>query len=170
MLGTREDFETIRQQIGIEPVANYLLEKQGRMYIFPDERTGSIKTYLDSNTFYDFGRGVGGDCIKLWSHVRNCDSWTALKEIREIFGLNAPDRKSSRDLIRQQELTRKRQIEAEKAEKRRWRLRVEALQSECELYQGIIEGGHCEPLSWLWCVCQNKLTSVNWKLDLLCGI
>ena len=108
--------------------------------------------------------------IRLWSHVRDVDSWTALCQIREIFGLNTPDRKNSRDLIRQQEQARQKQQQAEKAEKRRWRLQVEALQGECELYQSILDSGHCEPLSWLWCICQNRLTSASGKADLMCGI
>ena len=89
---------------------------------------------------------------------------------REIFGLNAPDRKNSRDLIRQQEQARQKQQQAEKAKKRRWRLQVEALQRECEFYQDILDSGHCEPLSWLWCICRNRLTAAEGQLDLLCGI
>ena len=170
MLGTKEDFELIRQQVNIEAVADMLMRRQGRAYIYPGERTGSVCIYPKTNTFYDFGRGVGGDCIKLWSHVKNCDSWTALKEAREAFGLNTPDRKNSRDLIRQQEQARQKQQQAEKDAKRRWRLQVEALQGECELYQGILDSGHCEPLSWLWCICRNKLTTAEGQLDLLCGI
>lgn len=166
----REDFEEIKEQISIEAVANYLLEKQGKNYVFPSERTASIKLYSESNSFYDFGRNAGGDAIRLWSHVQGVDSWTALCQIREIFGLNTPDRKNSRDLIRQQKQAHKKQIEAEKDAKRRWRLQVEALQGECELYQGILDSGHCEPLSWLWCICQNRLTSASGKADLLCGI
>ena len=146
------------------------MHKQGKNYIYPSERTASIKIYPESNSFYDFGRATGGDCVRLWSHVRGCDSWTALKEIRSTFGLSAPDRKNSRDLIRQQEQARQKQQQAEKEAKRRWRLQVEALQRECELYQCILESGHCEPLSWLWCICQNRLTSASGKADLLCGI
>lgn len=170
MLRTREDFDLIRKQINIETVADYLMQKQGRMYIYPGEKTASIRIYAETQSFYDFGRCTGGDVIRLWSHVRDVDSWTALCQIREIFGLNTPDRKNSRDLIRQQEQAHKKQIEAEQAEKRRWRLQVEALQGECELYQGILDSGHCEPLSWLWCICQNRLTSASGKVDLLCGI
>ena len=102
----REDFEQIRQQISIETVADYLLQKQGRMYVFPGERTGSIKLYPASNTFYDFGRACGGDCVKLWSHIKGCDSWTALQEIKGMFGLDTPNRANSRDLIRQQEIVK----------------------------------------------------------------
>lgn len=170
MLGTKEDFELIRQQINIEAVANHLMKKQGKNYIFPSEKSASVRIYPETQSFYDFGRAIGGDEIRLWSHVRDVDSWTALRQIRETFGLNTPNRKNSRDLIRQQEQARQKQQQAEKAEKRRWRLQVEALQGECELYQSILDSGHCEPLSWLWCICQNRLTSASGKADLMCGI
>lgn len=26
------------------------------------------------------------------------------------------------------------------------------------------------PVSWLWCICQNRLTSASGKADLMCGI
>lgn len=74
MLGTKEDFELIRQQINIETVADYLMQKQGRMYIYPGEKTASIRIYPETRSFYDFGRCTGGDVIRLWSHVRDVDS------------------------------------------------------------------------------------------------
>lgn len=151
-------------------MANYLLEKQGHSYKFPGERTASIRIYPATQSFCDFGRGVGGDAIRLWSHVKGCDSWTALKEIRETFGLNTPDRKSSKTLITQQEQARKRQQESEKEAKRQWVRQVDELKVECELYQAILDSGHFEPLSWAWCLCKNWLTTVNIQLDLLCNV
>lgn len=166
----REDFEQIRQQIRIETIASYLLQKQGRMYIYPGEKTGSIKLYPDSNTFYDFGRGVGGDVVRLWSHIKDCDSWTALQDIKETFGLDTPDKQYSRDLIRQQEQARKQQIEAKKEVKRRWVRQIEVLKAECSLYQAIIDSGHFEPFTWTWCAATNGLTNASGKADMLCGI
>lgn len=151
-------------------MARYLLEKQGHLYKFPSERTASIRIYSATQSFYDFGRGCGGDVIRLWSHVRGVDSWTALKQIRECFGLNTPDKAHSRDLIRKQEEARRRQQEAKKQKQERWIRQVDELKTEVELLSGILSSGHCEPLSWLWCVCQNRLTSVSGRLDLLCGI
>lgn len=168
--GTREDFEQIKQQIDIQTVAGYLMQKQGKNYIYPGERTASIKIYPESNSFYDFGRTTGGDVIRLWSHIKDCDSWTALCQIRETFGLNAPDRKNSRELLAQQQEARKRQQEAKKQKQERWVHQMDQLKAEAELLSGILSSGHCEPLSWLWCVCQNRLTTVNIQLDLLCGI
>lgn len=140
------------------------------MYIYPGEKTGSIKLYPDSNTFYDFGRGVGGDVVRLWSHIKDCDSWIALQEIRETFGLDTPDKQHSRDLIRQQEQARKQQIEAEKEAKRRWVRKIDGLKAECSLYQAILDSAHCEPYSWLWCMAMNGLTYASGKADMLCGI
>ena len=119
---TREDFKAVAQQVSVESVASYLLEKQGHLYRFPGERTASIRIYPATQSFYDFGRGYGGDVIRLWSHVRGVDSWTALKQIRECFGLNTPDKAHSRAMIEQQEEARQRQLEAKKQEKKRWRM------------------------------------------------
>ena len=169
--GTREDFEAVAQQVSIESVARYLgLQKDGKLYKYPCERSGSIKLYAESNSFFDFGRGAGGDCVRLWSHVRGCDSWTALKQIRECFGLNTPDKQHSRDLIRKQEEARRQQIEAKKQEKHRWVREVDALKTEASFYRAILDSDHCKPLSWTWCVCQDRLTTVQIQLDLLCGI
>lgn len=63
MLGTKEDFELIRQQINIEAVANHLMKKQGKNYIFPSEKSASVRIYPETQSFYDFGRCTGGDVI-----------------------------------------------------------------------------------------------------------
>ena len=170
MLGTREDFDLIRQQISIETVANLLMQKQGKMYIYPGEKTGSIKLYPTSRSFYDFGSCTGGDAIRLWSHIKGCDSWTALNEIRKTFGLNTPDKQHSREAIKAAEQSWKRKVKVQKQKQERWVKDVDALKAEAELLSGILSSGHCEPLSWLWCVCQNRLTSVSGRLDLLCGV
>lgn len=65
MLGTKEDFELIRQQINIEAVANHLMKKQGKNYIFPSEKSASVRIYPETQSFYDFGRCTGGDVIRL---------------------------------------------------------------------------------------------------------
>ena len=140
------------------------------MYKFPSERTASIRIYSATQSFYDFGRGCGGDVIRLWSHARGVDSWTALKQIRECFGLNTPDKAHSRAMIEQQEEARQRQLEAQKQAKRRWVRKVDRLKAKSSSYRAILESEHCKPLSWTWCTCKNRLTTVEGKLDLLCKI
>lgn len=146
------------------------MQKQRKNYIFPGERTASIKIYPESNSFYDFGRCTGGDVVRLWAHVKGCDSWQALKEIRETFRLNTPDKQHSRAMIAQQEQARKRQQEAKKQKQEEWVRQVDRLKAEASFYRAILEGEHCEPLSWTWCICQNRLTTANIRLDLLCEI
>ena len=170
MSQTKEDFEIIRQQIGIETVADHLLKKDGRLYKFPGERTASIRIYPETQSFYDYGRGRGGDCVALWSHVKEVDSWTALCQIKEMFNLNTPDRANSQQLIRQQELARQRQKAAEKAAKRAWVREIDRLKQQCSSYQAILNSEHCDPLSWQWCVAKNALTAASGRLDLLCGV
>lgn len=170
MRGAREDFETIKQQISIEQVADYLMQRQGKNYIYPGEKSASVRLYQNTQSFYDFGRACGGDEIRLWSHVRGVDSWTALKQIRECFGLNTPDKAHSRDLIRKQEEARRRQVEAKKAEKRRWVREAERLKTESAFYRAILDSPQTQPLSWTWCTARNSLTATTGQLDLLCGI
>ena len=65
----QEDFQVIKAQVGIESVAQHLLGQPIRgMYRYPNERTPSIKVYPETQSFFDFGRGNGGDLVKLWSH------------------------------------------------------------------------------------------------------
>lgn len=69
MLGTKEDFELIRQQINIEAVANHLMKKQGKNYIFPSEKSASVRIYPETQSFYDFGRCTGGDVMRFLSEI-----------------------------------------------------------------------------------------------------
>lgn len=146
------------------------MQKQGRMYIYPDEKTGSVKLYPESRSFYDFGRCTGGDAVRLWSHVRGVDSWTALNEIRETFGLKSPDKARNRAMIEQQEQARRQQVETKKQKQEQWVKEVDRLKAESELLSDILSSGHCEPLSWSWCLCKNRLTVAQGMLDLLCEI
>ena len=67
----KENFEIIKVQVCIESVAKYLLGQPVHgLYRFPGERTPSIKLYPKTQSFYDFGRNTGGDCIRLWSHIK----------------------------------------------------------------------------------------------------
>lgn len=146
------------------------MQRQGKNYIFPGEKTGSVHIYPATQTFYDFGRAVGGDAIRLWAHIRGVDSWQALQEIKSTFGLSVSDRTQSREAIIAAEQSWKQQQEAKKQKQERWVRQVDELKAESNLYQAILDSGHFEPLSWAWCLCKNWLTTVEGQLDLLCGI
>lgn len=49
--GTREYFETIKQQISIEQVADYLMQRQGKNYIYPGEKSASVRLYQNTQSF-----------------------------------------------------------------------------------------------------------------------
>ena len=85
----QENFENIRSQVDIENIAIHLMGRPERgMFKYPDEKTASLKIYPKTQSFYDFGRNTGGDCIRLWSHVRGCDNWTSLQEICALYGIS----------------------------------------------------------------------------------
>lgn len=111
----KEDFEDIKGQVRIEDVARHLLGEPVRgMFYYPGERTPSIKIYKSSNSFYDFGRSTGGDCIRLWSYIHHVNNWAALQEIKSLYGIgNEPDRENIKERIQQQEKAREAAKKAE---------------------------------------------------------
>lgn len=171
----KEDFEHIKNQIQIQDIANHLLgdSTQG-MHRYPGEKTPSIKIYTETQSFYDFGRGVGGDCIKLWSHIRNCNSWTALQEISALYGISAvsneTDRKNIIAKIERQEEAQERRRQAEKRKQKQWVMQVDRLHEELELYDNLLNSPHIPPLSWVWTWCMNGKQMAEYKLDCLCGV
>ncbi len=168
----KEDFELIKQKIRIEEIAQHLLGKPLRnMYYYPGEKTPSIKVYQQSQSFYDFGRGCGGDLIRLWSHVCQVDSWTALNEIKTLYSISdSPDKKNIRACIQQQEQERQAIKRADEKQKEQWRKKVNSLKAELTIYENLLELEHIPPLSWGWCECINRSQLLNYKLDCLCGV
>ena len=168
----RENFEELKAVIHIEDVASCLLgESIKGMYRYPGERTSSIRIYSETQSFYDFGRGIGGDAIRLWSHVRQVDNWTALNEIRTLYGISdSPDKENIRQKIRQQELDRQAAKKAEEKRKEQWRNKVNLLKAELTIYENLLASEHIPPLSWVWCYCKNQKQLAEYQLDVLCGV
>lgn len=166
----KEDFEYVRSQVRIEDVATYLLGQPiRRMYRYPKERTPSIKLYLSSQTFYDFGRTVGGDCIRLWAHIRHVDNWTALQSIKDLYGLeNVQGNKNTREHILEQERAQKAAREAEIERKAAWRNEVDFWKAIFETCEDIIKRSEVFSDGWIYCVNQRQLAS--YRLDILCGL
>lgn len=166
----KEDFETVKSIVRIEDLATHLLGDSVRgMYRYPGEKTPSIKIYAGTQSFYDFGRATGGDCIKLWGHVRQCDSWTALKAIRNLYGLSdEPDRENIKERIRQQERAREAAKRAEEERREHWRNEVSFWKKISATCENIIQ--QSEPLSDAWCFAVNERQVAEYKLDSLCGL
>lgn len=165
------NIKDLKQQIQIEEVARYLLKEPVRgMYRYPGERTPSVKIYLATQSFYDFGRACGGDSLDLWMHIRQCGLQEALQEIKNLCGIeddhSVPDRAWIEKQRRAQELARQ-----EKArEQHLWRKEVERLHEQIRVCNTLLESDHIPPMSdvWAWCIEGKQLA--EYKLDILCRI
>lgn len=171
----KENFEKIKEQVSVEAVAKHLLGQPIRgMYRHPDERTPSIKVYPETQSFYDFGRGIGGDLVKLWSHIQGVNSWTALNEIASLYGistaLNEKDRENIVAKIRAQETAQEEREQAKKRTKKLWVSQVDKLHEELKMYENLLNSPHIPPLSWVWTWCMNGKQLAGYKLDHLCEV
>lgn len=166
----RENFEEVKAVIHIEDVASCLLgESIKGMYRYPGERTSSIRIYSETQSFYDFGRGIGGDAIRLWSHVRQVDNWTAINEIKILYGISdSPDKENIRKRIWQQEQANKAAKQAEKRCKAAWRRKVDICKKRIRTLDIIQQ--RSEPFSDAWCITVNQKQMEEYRLNELCGI
>ncbi len=167
----RQDFRLIRDTVPIETVARYLMgDPVKKMFRYPGERTPSIKLYPGTRSFHDFGRNVGGDCIRLWSHVRQVDSGQAIREICEEYGiiLDQPDRMEIARSIRRQEQEKKRREDEAKSRRKMWLFAVERAKLELQAVENVLETAR--PLSDEWVFCLNRKQRLEYQLDYLCGV
>lgn len=167
----KQDFEQVKDLVDIESVAVYLMgESRGGMFRYPTERTPSIKIYEETQTFFDYGRNLGGDCIRLYSHVKNISNWDALKEIRETFGVDKScDNEGIRKKIEEQKAEQREKERAKKFKQKLWRDKVDDLKNRLDRDNTLLEG-HAKPFTdvWKWSLEDKQL--VEYKLDILCGI
>lgn len=175
----RSDFLDVRNKVRIEDVAAALLGKPspGGFYRFPGERTGSIKIYPKTNSFYDHGRAVGGDVIRLYAHTRDVSQWQALQGIKRLYGLkNEPDRAASTrqtrsDIAKMASQQRQQQKEAARQQAFREALNAEinSLKIRLTLYTEALRRRENEPFSNVWCLLIEAKQAVEHKLDILCA-
>lgn len=171
----KEDFEILRSQVDISDVAIHLLGLPVKgMYKYPSERSPSIKIYPETQSFYDFGRGTGGDVIKLWSHVQGVDNWTALREITSLYGisitLNEVAKKNIAEQIRRQKKAHKEYKQTERCKQKQWVIQVDRLKTQEELCNNLLKNQHIKPFSDAWCWLVDLKQMISYRLDNLCGI
>ena len=144
------------------------------MFKHPDEKTASLRIYPQTQSFFDFGRGIGGDSIRLWSHIKGCDNWSAMNEIAALYGisaaLNETDKENIVAKIKRQEKAQKEREQAEKRKWKQWIMQVDRLKAQEELYNNLLESSHIQPLSDIWCWLINLKQIVSYRLDVLCGL
>ena len=68
-------------------------QKRGDKYYckIRSERTGSCCIY-PTNTWYDFGAGVGGDSITLVQNMESCDQKDAMQKLADYYGITRDHR------------------------------------------------------------------------------
>ncbi|MEG1820067.1 MAG: DNA primase [Oscillospiraceae bacterium] len=93
-----EDFlNEVRLRTDIdELIGQYVeLKRQGRLAKalcpFHSEKTPSFTVYSDTQSYYCFGCGKGGDAITFVREIENLDYLEAVKMLAEKAGLNMPD-------------------------------------------------------------------------------
>ncbi len=80
----------------IDVISSYVnLKRRGRNFVglcpFHNEKTPSFNVYLQSNSFYCFGCGVGGDIITFIEKIENLNYIEAVKFLAQRAGLEMPE-------------------------------------------------------------------------------
>lgn len=89
--------EELKMNCDIESViSSYVqLRKRGRISTglcpFHSEKTGSFTVYPDSQSFYCFGCGAGGDVIGFIRRIENLEYVEAIKFLAQRAGMNVPE-------------------------------------------------------------------------------
>lgn len=74
---------------------------------FHDERTASFKIFDDTNSFYCFGCGVGGNLINLCAKANNLGYLEAMKKLDSDFNIGVFKHEIKTDIQRSREATAK---------------------------------------------------------------
>ncbi|MDE6036076.1 MAG: DNA primase [Ruminococcus sp.] len=97
MLRNDEFLDILRRENPVENViGNYIqLRKNGRNYVcscpFHSEKTPSFTVFPDTQSFYCFGCGAGGDVITFIMKTENIDFVEALRLLADRSGLEMPE-------------------------------------------------------------------------------
>lgn len=89
--------EDLKMSSDIETViSSYVqLKKRGRISVglcpFHSEKTGSFTVYPDSQSFYCFGCGAGGDVVGFIRRIENLEYVEAIKFLAEKNGMSVPE-------------------------------------------------------------------------------
>ncbi|MDE6426766.1 MAG: DNA primase [Ruminococcus sp.] len=96
MLRNDEFLDTLRRENPVENViGSYIqVKKRGRNYLcscpFHSEKTPSCTIFPETQTFYCFGCGAGGDVITFIMKIENLDFVEAVKSLAQRAGLEMP--------------------------------------------------------------------------------
>lgn len=85
-------------------ISNYVtLKKRGNTYVglcpFHNEKTPSFTVYDDTQSFYCFGCGVGGDAVSFVKKIENLDYVDAVKLLAQRAGMQMPEESTYDDTL-----------------------------------------------------------------------
>lgn len=91
--------DKIKQLVTIQNIIDRYGYKPQKGFIscpFHNEKTPSLRIYTDTNTFYCFGCGMGGDVISFVAHLFKIDFGSAIMRLDDDFGLGLCKQSESR--------------------------------------------------------------------------
>lgn len=89
--------QELQDKVDIESVisSSISLKRRGKTLVglcpFHNEKTPSFTVYPESNSFYCFGCGAGGDVISFVRRMENLDYIEAVKAVAQIAGVSMPE-------------------------------------------------------------------------------
>lgn len=89
--------QELQERVDIEEVisSHITLRRRGRTLVglcpFHNEKTPSFTVYPDTNSFYCFGCGAGGDVISFIRRIDNLDYVEAVKTVAQMAGMSMPE-------------------------------------------------------------------------------
>ncbi len=89
--------QELQERVDIEEVisSHITLRRRGKTLVglcpFHNEKTPSFTVYPDTNSFYCFGCGAGGDVISFIRRIDNFDYVEAVKTVAQMAGMSMPE-------------------------------------------------------------------------------
>ena len=89
--------QELQERVDIEEVisSHITLRRRGKTLVglcpFHNEKTPSLTVYPDTNSFYCFGCGAGGDVISFIRRIDNLDYVEAVKTVAQMAGMSMPE-------------------------------------------------------------------------------
>lgn len=89
--------QELQERVDIEEVisSHITLRRRGKTLVglcpFHNEKTPSFTVYPDTNSFYCFGCGAGGDVISFIRRIDNLDYVEAVKTVAQVAGMSMPE-------------------------------------------------------------------------------
>ena len=89
--------QELQEKVDIESVisSSISLKRRGKTLVglcpFHNEKTPSFTVYPESNSFYCFGCGAGGDVISFVRRMENLDYIEAVKAVAQMAGMSMPE-------------------------------------------------------------------------------